>query len=491
MVKTSKHSNIFFLAWLFTIRGFNIKKPQRAAHLFAFMAYTLSSFLALTVIGGTKMFFARARRPGLELQDLTRKFQEDYIQRNGYEAYASLYSSPYTPLLSFLENYLDLATAACAISLLPILALGVAATRMGMAGRSERTSLLLQLGYSKSKVNQILLLETAIISSIGYFLGTLCYLLSLPLWGYVKFHTVYIKSSEMLLTFPYWVIGWSIILLLSHFGAIIGIYFNLDSLRLRHQPKYWWLPLGIGILLITFLPGFIGILLAKASNHSHYYFSFILSIGVFSFLAIIVYLIGPVWILFWSHIWKKLPDKFSFIASRRLRQNYAQHWRCISPMVIALLIFLTFLAQKNIGHLWEVSLQNQILLEDSFTGSIIVLVITLLTATMTIILNLANQIFATKSQIKTLHQLGFSNRQQLITQLLEYLVPIVISTIFLFFASGALFSLTIRPKSLLDFPSFLSQSLIVLIAIYLILTLANLCVSPLTRRLTATYQFKE
>lgn len=493
MTKISKIPNTFFLAWLFSIRGFNIKQPQRAAHLFALMAYSLSSFLALTVIGGTKMFFARAENPGTELQFLNQEFLRQYTQKNGYLSYSQIDSQNAASinLQAFLHLYLDLSTIACVISLLPIVALGISATKMGMSGRSERSALLLQLGYSTAKVHRILLLETAMISSLGYLLGSLGYLCSLPLWQYVKFQKTQIQSSEMLLAFPYWIIGWGIILLLSQTSALLGIITSQGSIRLRRKARLWWLPLLIGILLMFSLPAVFGVLLGFSTNRSHYYLSFILSIAAFSFLTIIIYLIGPVWILFLSNVWKKLPGRHSFLASRRLRQNYAQHWRSISPMILALLIFLFSLGQTYLSTGYVIDWKSQLIFDDIFTGSIIVMVITVLTATAAVILNLANQIFRTKAQIKTLHQLGLSHRKRLSIQLLEYLVPVVISTA-VSFLPILLFSTSIIDSTTpINLSVLFGYSAVVLAMIYLVLILANLCVNPLAKRLTIAYQFRE
>lgn len=115
------------------------------------VAFTLTTALLLTVVGGTRMFFTDSR---------------------AVEA-GVLY-----PVLSML---------ALLLLAVPIATLGAAAARLSSRRRNDRLSTLRLLGATGSEVSAMAVIEAAVVATVGVILGAALYAAALPLVGLLSF----------------------------------------------------------------------------------------------------------------------------------------------------------------------------------------------------------------------------------------------------------------------------------------------------------------
>lgn len=133
----------------------------------AVLAFAVMTAFALSVVGGLLGFMGRAENP------------------------TSLVMKSLAP------NYVLLAWVAVVLLLVPLLALGGAAARLGVARRDARLSTLRLLGVTPREVVGITVIETARQGLVGAALGFLGYLLLLPVWTRIPFMDEPFSAGEL------------------------------------------------------------------------------------------------------------------------------------------------------------------------------------------------------------------------------------------------------------------------------------------------------
>ncbi|MGV4378667.1 FtsX-like permease family protein [Trueperella pyogenes] len=199
----------------------------------AVVAFSVSSWLLLTTMGGVWMFYGRKSK----LSDML------------YEAY----SIPRIDTQALGGIYMSLALLALALLIIPLLSLGSSAARLGAGGRAKRLASLRLIGLTAGQINVMTLVETMIQALVGFVLGLALYMVSLGGWSQVTFTTLNIRAGEMML--PWW--GFLIALVLV---ALITFGSTLAGLRRvaisplgvsrRETPKalkYWR---AIGVVVV-------------------------------------------------------------------------------------------------------------------------------------------------------------------------------------------------------------------------------------------------
>ncbi len=162
----------------------------------AVLAFTVSSWLALTVAGGTWMFVARWRVDGA-LND---------------------------PMwVDVAPAYVGLAGFACALLTIPVLALGGAAARLGARGRSRRLASLRLVGMTSGEVVKMSVVETLVQAVAGVVLGSVVFVASLPAWQLISFQGQSIEAREMLPPWWLWLAVLGVLLMLAMASTILGL----------------------------------------------------------------------------------------------------------------------------------------------------------------------------------------------------------------------------------------------------------------------------
>jgi len=121
------------------------------------VAFAVSTALTLSVLGGLTGFLGRAARPA-----------------NDFE-------------VQHAESYVMLAWVAVVLLVVPLLSLGGAAARLGVARRDARLATLRLLGVTPGEVVALTVVETAGQGLVGAVTGSVLYGLLLPVWATVPF----------------------------------------------------------------------------------------------------------------------------------------------------------------------------------------------------------------------------------------------------------------------------------------------------------------
>lgn len=137
----------------------------------AVLAFAVSTAFGLSVVGGLMGFVGRAENP-------TTSYQTEYA-----------------------ESYVILAWMAVVLLFVPLLSLGAAAARLGLARRDARLSTLRLLGVTSREVVALTLIETAQQGLVGAAIGVFGYGALLPVFSRIPFMGDPLSAAEM------WV-GW-------------------------------------------------------------------------------------------------------------------------------------------------------------------------------------------------------------------------------------------------------------------------------------------
>ncbi len=157
------------------------RQGEGVLYLASMAAFALSSALALTVAGGTWMFYHRWRNPtGLHAELLA-----------GDPSFETM-----------LSMYFLLAVIACALLVPTMAGLASGAAVLGARGRDRRLAVLRLVGLSSSDVTRMSLIDTAIQAVAGIAVGVVGYLVTLPAWSLLTMQAMPVSPGEMLL--PWW-----------------------------------------------------------------------------------------------------------------------------------------------------------------------------------------------------------------------------------------------------------------------------------------------
>ncbi len=189
-----------------------IRQGEGVLYLAAVAAFALSSALALTVAGGTWMFYNRWRNPtGLHAELLA--------------------ADP--SFETMLTMYFMLAIVACALVLPSMAGLASGAAVLGARGRDRRLAVLRLVGLSSRDVTRMSLIDTAIQAVVGVGAGVVAYLVTLPAWRLLTMQAMPVDPAEMLL--PWWL---TLIVVAATFVTGIGAaWWGLRQVRIS--------PLGV------------------------------------------------------------------------------------------------------------------------------------------------------------------------------------------------------------------------------------------------------
>lgn len=154
-------------------------------------AFTLSTWMLLTLAGGTWMFFERHRNPHAEIAA-------------GAEEFGTPFSSSYVFLALF-----------AGILLLPtLLGLLTQAARTNLGGREEQLAALRLIGATARQVRGMMTLDALRQAAVGLVLGTALYLATVPGWSLLTLQKKRIGTWEM---FTWWLVPavWLLVLVLA------------------------------------------------------------------------------------------------------------------------------------------------------------------------------------------------------------------------------------------------------------------------------------
>ncbi len=158
-----------------------MREGEGLLYLASVAAFALSSALALTVAGGTWMFYQRWKAP------------------TGVHAELIALDPTFETIMSM---YFMLAIIACALLIPAMSGLASGAAMLGARGRDRRLAALRLVGLSSTDITRMSLIDTAIQAATGIVGGAIVYVATLPAWGALTMQAVAVRSGEMLL--PWW-----------------------------------------------------------------------------------------------------------------------------------------------------------------------------------------------------------------------------------------------------------------------------------------------
>lgn len=345
-----------------------IRTNRSGLDVLAILAFAVTSFLALTVAGGTSMFIDRYNNPPQALVDVVSNSEYGYWSAQ-----------------EFAQNYVFLAIVACAILVVPILGLGGGAARLGASGRARRLASLRLIGMTGGEVVLMSVIESVVLTVAGALFGSLLFALSLPLWQFVSFHSSPISAGEMIA--PWWVNGALVvvILVLSALSTVIGLQRVVISplgVARRESPKAlkFWRVIAFAFASVLF------IVASQTFNLRESDFMVFATIaGVLVLLLFTVNLVGPWLIQLIARPLARSSSPATVLAMRRLVAQPRDAWRNV-----AALAFIGFIAAFMAGM--PVTPDDPIFnlqVKDISTGTMVTLVIGMVVAATSTLINQA------------------------------------------------------------------------------------------------------
>ena len=178
---TTRATGLPSLALRLTRARLATRQGEGVLYLASVAAFALSSALALTVAGGTWMFYHRWREP------------------SGVHAELLAADPTFETMLSV---YFLMAVIACARLVPTMSGLASGAAVLGARGRDRRLAVLRLVGLSSSDVTRMSLIDTTLQAVAGIAIGSVVYLVTLPAWGLLTMQAMPVRPGEMLL--PWW-----------------------------------------------------------------------------------------------------------------------------------------------------------------------------------------------------------------------------------------------------------------------------------------------
>lgn len=390
---------------------FAARQGETLLSLASVMAYAVSSALALTVAGGTWMFWNRWQSPwgiAAELIAIDPTFE------------------------SVLSLYFVFAMVACALVVPSMVSLAASAATLGARGRERRLSALRLIGLSSGDVTRMSLTDTVLQATGGTVVGLVVYLVTLPLWENMTFIGEHLTVAEMLL--PWW--------------GLLGLCAGVVLLGLASA---WWglqqvriSPLGVArrtngpALKVWRLLAFVVALVVGNVAIG------VLSLGgdmtgwavLVTIMVVMIgglNLVGPWFLQQESRIVARWPHPSTMWAARRIQANPKATWQRVAGMGLMALIggYIALMPVViNSESAGEAGKTFRTATQWDFTkGAIIVLAVGFVLTATSLMITQASAVFERAEQSVALHRMGARDSYGLGVMWLETLGPLVLSTV--------------------------------------------------------------
>lgn len=364
-------NTVFSLAPRLAVERLRGSRGGGILDVLAVVAFSVSALLTLTVVGGTWMFVQRWQSPSQAIQDM--------------------FAAQPEAADMLLQAYVVLAIVACALLVMPVLSLGAAAARLGARGRARRLASLRLVGMTGGEVVAMSVMETLVQAVAGLVVGSVVWLISLPLWQSVSFLSVPISLGEMVP--PWWVLGLVVIVLLGL--AMLSTVLGLTQVRIsplgvamQQTPKVlraWRL-----IIFILAIAGFVAF--AQVFTPQVMMLNLTLYAVVAGMILLVVgglNLVGP-WVLqLLARPGARTSSPSRLIAARRIIDDPRAAWRNVSSIaLLGLIAAFVALLPTDPSEFGDDVLSYQFVL-DVRTGVVITLAVGLVVAATSTLVNQA------------------------------------------------------------------------------------------------------
>ncbi|AZR02631.1 FtsX-like permease family protein [Trueperella pyogenes] len=371
----------------------------------AVLAFSVSSWLLLTTMGGVWMFYGRKSR----LSDML------------YDSY----SIPRVDTAQLGGIYMSLAVLALALLIIPLLSLGSSAARLGTGGRAKRLASLRLIGLTAGQINVMTLVETMIQGLVGFAIGLIVYLVSLGGWSQVTFTTLNIRAGEMML--PWWgfLIAIGLITLITLGSTLVGlrrVAISPLGVARRETPKalkYWRV---IGIVVV--LPALVVSMRATKGN-------IVISSLFFMMLFLTISIAGPLFIQMATRPLVRTASPAKLLGVRRVLDDPRAAWRNVSAISLMALIASIVVFGISItlsGNAPDPTIGNLrlILISDITKGVTIALAFALILGATSTLIHQAADVFDRADESLALTKMGLSRGVLLKARLWQVVPPLLL-----------------------------------------------------------------
>lgn len=370
-----------------------------ALDMLGVLAFTVSTWLALTVAGGTWMFVQRAASPAP--------------------------AGAIDP-----GNYIMLAIVACALLVAPILGLGGAAARLGARGRSRRLATLRLVGMTGPQVVGIAVVEALVQAAVGVAAGIGVYLLSLPAWTIVSFQAQHISAFEMLL--PWW-----LLLVISAAMLVLAVLSTVMGLsRVRISPlgvarnedpgalRAW--RIGVfGALVLGFL-----VYAQSFDALQREIMGFVIIGGFIGAVVLAVNLIGPFILQLSARAAATRGGPATLLGARRIADDPKAAWRNVSGVALLSFVAAATAAMPSPGtHGLEAGSPDAVFFADLQTGVLITLLVALVVAASSTLISQASSVFDRAAESQALDRMGVERSLFAAVRRREVIAPLALALV--------------------------------------------------------------
>lgn len=386
------------------------REGESLLYLASIAAYTVASALALTVAGGTWMFYSRWQQP------------------YGMLAEVIAIDASFEPVMMF---YFVLALIACAMLVPSILTLASGAAVLGARGRERRLSALRLIGLSSGDVTRMSLIDTLIQSAIGTAAGFAIYAVTLPLWHRLTFTAMPIQAHEMWL--PWWLllavtVAVPAIGLLATFWGLRQVRISpLGVSRRTNKPpmRLWRALFFLGLLAVAY----VALTMVNPGGGLQAY---LVLAGVMFVVIQGINMVGPWLLQVEARLVSQWPWASTMWAARRIAADPKQTWARVSSLGLLSLIagyVSTMPLELSTGGHEELTNFAMASRWDFTKGVMITLAVGLVLTATSILITQASAVFERAEQTRALAKMGASPSFLTRVMWLETVAPVAVAVL--------------------------------------------------------------
>lgn len=420
----------------------------------ALAAYAVVQAIALIVAAGVMMFIQRDMSP-----------TTDYQRDMG-------------------STYVMMAVFAAVLVIAPLVSLGAGAARLGTLRRTRRLAILRLLGAGPSHVRCIGFAEAIIQAFIGAMIGTVIYLVTLPVWGAISFLGESLSASSMWIGIPGLVGVTAISLVIAAVSAVLGlsrvVITPLGVARRSDQPALRWIRV---VIPVAFL--FIWMIGGKTIGKLDEAIALAVAMGILGGLLLGMELAGPFVIqICGKTVARSASNAAGLIAGRRIADDPRSTWRAVG--VLGVMSFTASFTALLPALSSDEAPGSDLFARDVSTGVYLTLILTFLVTAASTGLNQAAMTIDTLDISRALSLSGAPADLQTAVRRRQSLMPVVIAVVG-GLVTGLFFQIPILGSVLISEPQTLVM-LVVTVAIGVgLVALSEESCGPLQRRLLAEH----
>lgn len=353
--------------------------------LFAVLAFGVTAWLSFVVSSGTWMFWHRQQEVPAWLA-------------------ATMPPGDAAVMTTF---YVFLAGIACALLVVPILALGGAAARLGARGGARRLAALRLVGMTSGEVVVMSVVESLVQAAAGLVVGLLAWLATVPLLGLLVFQNTPVGAAELLMPWWLWLAVAGVILALAAASTVLGLArVRISPLGVSRQAttpalRAWRAgALVLGVLAI----GALGVVMRLDASAV---VIGVTLVGLLAFGVTMANLFSPWLLQVVARFGLRTGSPARLLAMRRIVADPRSAWRNVSSLaLIGFVVGMVASTPLDSSVFAGMDPQSRMIMEDVRTGSLLTLGIALVVGAVSTALTQASDVVDRTDELVTLDKMG-------------------------------------------------------------------------------------